>query len=77
MTFIPANSNKDFWAVLGAVLATLAALFGWSAWARRAAERRAAERRAAAAAEAKAENALESSAGGLDASGPFDSDSPA
>ena len=72
MTFIPANSNKDFWAVLGAVLATLAALFGWSAWARRAAERR-----AAAAAEAKAENALESSAGGLDASDPFDSDSPA
>ncbi|HTO91009.1 MAG TPA: hypothetical protein VMJ70_07750 [Candidatus Sulfotelmatobacter sp.] len=35
MTYIPANSNRDFWAALAAMGATLAALFGGTALARR------------------------------------------
>jgi len=50
MTYIPANSDKDMWAMLGAVLATLVGLFAGTTIARRAAERRAAAREQAEAA---------------------------
>jgi hypothetical protein len=73
MTFIPANSNRDFWAVLGAMLATLLALFGGTAWARLRAERSA----AVAGVEACVHGTGDSAAMAGDASGRPEADPPA